>query len=184
MESEREMRRQAYVQKAQAEVADLESAGIIMAGNAFSPVLFVKGQVRSDELQAGALLSGADGNALRASLGALGYAPEDWAALATVAADGEELSAEDFLLAVTTLDPATLVLCDEAAAGVARNAYADDLVDVESLDSAMLLPGLVVRIRGMRVLNLGGFEASLSDKHQKQVMWARLKQIPPLGEPY
>ena len=51
-------------------------------------------------------------------------------------------------------------------------------------DAAMLAPGHVVRILGMRVMALGGFEAALADPHAKQVMWARLKQLPPLGEPY
>ena len=74
--------------------------------------------------------------------------------------------------------------CDEAAAGAVREAYADDLADLPSLEEAMLVPGYVVRVRGMRALNLGGFEAALGDARQKQLMWARLKQIPPLGEPY
>jgi hypothetical protein len=34
------------------------------------------------------------------------------------------------------------------------------------------------------VLSLGGFAAALGDKQQKQIMWRRLKQVPPLGEPY
>ena len=48
----------------------------------------------------------------------------------------------------------------------------------------MLAPGAVARVRGMRVLNLGGFADALADPHEKQVMWARLKKIPPLGEPF
>ena len=48
----------------------------------------------------------------------------------------------------------------------------------------MLSPGAVAHVCGMRVLNLGGFAAALADAHEKQVMWARLKQIPPLGEPF
>ena len=46
------------------------------------------------------------------------------------------------------------------------------------------MPGVLARILGMRVLNLGGFEASLNDPKAKQLMWARLKLLPPLGEPY
>ena len=48
----------------------------------------------------------------------------------------------------------------------------------------MLEAGLVVDVLGMRVLNLGGFAAALGEEAQKQLMWARLKQLPPLGEPY
>jgi len=36
----------------------------------------------------------------------------------------------------------------------------------------------------MRVMDLGGFEAALADPKKKQIAWAYLKKIPPLGEPY
>ena len=71
-----------------------------------------------------------------------------------------------------------------ASAAVLREAYADELVALESLQEALLAPGAVARVLGMRVLNLGGFAAALGDSHEKQVMWARLKRIPPLGEPF
>jgi hypothetical protein len=48
----------------------------------------------------------------------------------------------------------------------------------------MLVPGAVAQVCGMRVLNLGGFAEALGDAHEKQVMWARLKRVPPLGEPF
>ena len=48
----------------------------------------------------------------------------------------------------------------------------------------MLEPGYVVYVRGVRVLALGGFANALGDQRKKQLMWARLKQIPPLGEPF
>ena len=43
---------------------------------------------------------------------------------------------------------------------------------------------MVAHVCGMRFLNLGGFAAALGNPRQKQVMWARLKQVPPLAEPY
>ena len=48
----------------------------------------------------------------------------------------------------------------------------------------MLAPGEVADVLGMRVLALGGFAAALADRDAKQVMWRRLKSVPPLGEPY
>ena len=75
-------------------------------------------------------------------------------------------------------------ICDNEAANLLREAYADDLASLEGFEEAMLVDGLVVHVAGMRVMALGGFEAALSDARQKQVMWARLKQLPPLGEPY
>lgn len=167
-----------YVRKMQAELEELEQLGVQTAGNAFSTVLFAKGVPGPAEQAGGALLSGADGKALRAALNKLGYAPEDWAAIDTSAPP------EVLRRAVTALDPSTLVACDEEAAAAIREAYAEDLCELPDFEDALLSPGRVVQVAGMRVLNLGGFEAALSSSKQKQVVWAYLKRIPPLGEPY
>lgn len=173
-------RNRAYVEKTRAELQDLEEMGVRTTGNAFSSVLLAKGDPGPAERNGGEVLSGADGKALRAALLRLGYAPEDWAGVEA----GEALSPILFRRAVTTLDPATLVLCDETAAKLARDAYADDLVSLLELEDALLSPGRVVQVAGMRMINLGGFEAALASDRQKQVVWAYLKQIPPLAEPY
>lgn len=185
MASKREARLKAYLDKARAEIGSLEQAGVVLAGNAFSAVLFAKGEPNdAEQADPELLLSGTDGKALRASLSALGYPPEAWAALLTRGRSGEPLKADLVRLAVATLDPDTLVACDETAADALREAYADDLCHLDAFDEAVLAPGVVARVRGMRVMNLGGFEAALADDHAKQVMWARLKRLPPLGEPY
>ncbi|WP_077598547.1 hypothetical protein [Olsenella urininfantis] len=185
MASLREERRMAYVEKARAELSGLAGRGVSMGGNAFSSVLFLKGELSASERDGGRLLAGEDGDALRASLAALGYAPEDWCALSVLdSRSGEPLSAPLLLEAVLALDPATLVACDEPAAACLREALAQELVALEDFRQAMLEPGLVVQLLGMRVMNLGGFAASLADARQKQLMWARLKQLPPLGEPF
>ena len=184
MASEREARRRAYLDKTAAETDGLAARGAIFGGNAFSEVLLVKGELSEAEKGGEPPLSGADGKALRASLDRLGYAPEDWEWALTVDADGEPLDASLFRETVCALDPATLVCCDESAANLAREAYADELALLDRLEEAMLLPGEIAQILGMRVLNLGGFEAALGDAHEKQVMWARLKKIAPLGEPF
>ena len=61
---------------------------------------------------------------------------------------------------------------------------AGDDLDPMLLRQALLVPGVVTHVLGMRVLNLGGFEESLADPRAKQLMWYRLKQLRPLGEPY
>lgn len=170
-----------YLDKAKAEFADLQAAGVVMSGNAFSQVLLVKGEPETDGT---ALLSGKDGEALHSALGALGYEPQDWAALATLSAAGEDLAPDTVRLAITTLDPATVIALDEGAAAALREAYADELIDMDDLNQATLQPGYVVPVLGMRVMALGGFGASLDDVHAKQQMWAYLKQLAPLGEPY
>ena len=184
MASERDARRRACVDKTAAEVDALVARGVLAGGNAFSAVLLVKGELTQAERDGEPAFSGADGTALRASLERLGYAPEDWEWLLSVDASGEPLDATLLREAVTALDPDTLVCCDEAAAALLREAYADDLAVLDRLEEAMLAPGVVVHVCGMRTLNLGGFAAALADAREKQVMWARLKQIPPLGEPF
>ena len=177
-------RRKAYLAKTQAELASLAERGVVMSGNAFSSLLLVKGDLSPEERAGDELLAGADGRALRQAFAVLGYAPENWTALSVLRADGSVMQLELFCEAVAALGPTTLVVLDEVAADVVRSAYVNQLVEVEELDAALLKAGLVVRVLGMRVLNLGDFAKSLEDPQRKQWAWACLKRIPPLGEPY
>lgn len=187
-------RKKAFVQATEQELAALEQRGVVMAGNAFSPIVLVKGVLDDAERAGCELLGGADGRALRSALGAIGYAPEDFCALSAVAGDadtaqacapvGEPLPDEVFREALEALDPEAVMLLDDAAADAMRNAYADALVAIEDFDTAMLKPGLVAHVLGRRVLALDGFEASLTDPREKQRMWAYIKQLPPAGAPY
>lgn len=188
-------RKEALAAAAEQELDSLQASGVRMAGNAFSPIVLVKGELNGDESAGGVLLAGADGTALRSALAAIGWAPEDFCALAAVAGPGkdgvvpvavpgEPLSPEPFREALEALDPEAVVLLDDAAADVMREAYADALAIIEDFDTVMLKPGLVAHVLGRRVLALDGFEAALADKAEKQRMWAYLKQLPPLGAPY
>ena len=129
-----------------------------------------------------------------AALERLGYAPEDFCALASVAgaceegvvatyAPGDTLPPELFRWALEALDPEAVVLLDDAASAMMREAYAEELAEVEQFNVAMLESRLVARVLGRRVLALGGFEAALASADAKQRMWAYLKQLPPLGSP-
>jgi len=181
MARDRAVLKEAYVGKTHAEIALLEQSGVRFAGNAFSSVTLVKGEPEPD----GAVpFSGADGKALRDSLMALGYAPEDWSAFLACDSAGAPLGEDLFLQAIVTLDPATLILCDEMAADLARNVFAAELVELADFEAAMLAPGALVLVRGIRMMNLGGFAGALGDNRAKQTMWRRLKMLPPLGEPY
>lgn len=184
MANVKEARRRACIDKTNAEVEALEAKGVVFGGNAFSSILFAKGELTPAEKSGAEPYFSAEGSALQASIKALGYAPEEWETLLTCDAAGEPLDALVLREAVATLDPATLVCCDEAATAAVREAFADDLAILDSFEEAMLEPGVVAHVCGMRVLNLGGFAAALGDSRQKQLMWARLKQIPPLAEPY
>lgn len=185
MPQSQELSSRIVVDKARVELEALAQRGVVMAGNAFASYLILKGECTSDELSGqGRLLAGSDGKALRASLAALGYAPEDWVGLSSLADDGTALAPDLLRLAITTLDPATIVAEDAAAAQALRETYAEELSQEEQFEVAMLQPGYVAQVLGMRVMNLGGFEQALADAHKKQIMWSYLKLLPPLGEPY
>lgn len=174
------------------ELDALCARGVRMEGNAFSPIVLIKGDLNEEERAGGALLGGADGTALRASCTAIGYAPEDFCALAAVAGEGDDpaltlgatLPTEVFREALEALDPEAVLLLDATAADLMRETYADALVAIDDFDTAMLKPGLVAHVLGRRVLALDGFEAALGDKREKQRMWAYIKQIGPAGAPY
>lgn len=188
-------RKEALAAAAEQELKGLEARGVRMAGNAFSPVVLVKGELNDAERSGDPLLSGADGTALRAALGAIGWEPQDLCVLAAVAGSGDEavaggltagelLPVDLFREALEALDPEAVILLDDAAADLLRETYADALAIVEDFDTAMLKPGLIAPVLGRRVLALDGFEAALSQPAEKQRMWAYLKQMLPLGAPY
>ncbi len=188
-------RKEALPAAAEHELAALQKRGVRMAGIAFSPVVLVKGILNEAELAGGSLLGGADGDALRSALSAIGWAPQDFCALAAVAGvgeagiegaavPGEPLPPELFREVLEALDPEAVVLVDDTAADVMREAYADGLAIIEDFNTATLSPGLGAAVLGRRVLALDGFEAALAIPAEKQRMWAYLKQLPPLGAPY
>lgn len=180
-------RKEAFVEAAEEELGSLEARGVLMAGNAFSPIAMVKGDLNDAELGGAELLSGADGRALRSALDAIGYAPEDFCALSSASVrDGAAapLAPELFREALEALDPEAVLVLDEAAADVVREAYADALVAIEDFDTAMLAPGLVAPVLGRRLMVLDGFEAALSDPARKRRMWGYIKRIGPAGAPY
>ena len=188
-------RKEALADAAEQELKGLEARGVRMAGNAFSPVVLVKGELNDAERSGEPLLSGADGTALRAALGAIGWEPQDLCVLAAVAGSGDEavaggltagepLPVDLFREALEALDPEAVILLDDTAADLLRETYADALAIIEDFGTAMLKPGLIAPVLGRRVLALDGFEAALSQPAEKQRMWAYLKQMPPLGAPY
>lgn len=180
-------RKEAFVRATEEELRSLEGRGVSMAGNAFSPIVMVKGELNAGELGGAGLLSGPDGRALRSALDAIGYAPEDFCALSSVSVrDGSAtpLEPELFREALEALDPEAVLVLDEAAAAVVRESYADALVAIEDFETAMLAPGLVASVLGRRLMVLDGFEAALADPQEKRRMWSYIKRLGPAGEPY
>ncbi|MEE0377056.1 MAG: hypothetical protein UDV71_01315 [Collinsella sp.] len=183
-------KKEAIAQAAEQELASLVGRGVRIAGNACSRIVLVKGDLDDAERSGGELAAGADGAALRKALGAIGYAPEEFCVLASVAGAGDgavtvghALPCDLFREALEALDPEAVLLLDNSAADVMRETYADMLVAIDDFDTAMLKPGLVAHVQGRRVLALDGFEAALTDKAAKQRMWAYIKQLTPPAAP-
>ncbi len=170
--------------KAEAELSILAARGVRLAGCAFPMILFVKGTPSEAEAAGAEPLSGEDGEALFKATSALGYAPEDWAGCLGVLEDGSPMPPEVLALTIATLSPLTVVATDEVARSLLAETLAADLVELADLSEALLEPGLVVQVAGLRVMALGGFAEALDDPAKKQLMWARLKRLPPLAEPY
>ena len=175
MPSERSMRKEAYMAKTTHEFGDFAVQGVCMAGNAFASVLLVKGQEDFEETEL---------SALKASLEHLGYAPEAWATLLTTTKTGEPINPELVRQAISAFSPDTVLLVNDAAVTSVREAYADELGQLTTDAEKNFSPRVLVRVCGMRMVNLDNFAGALEDPRQKQLRWAAIKQVPPLGEPY
>ena len=175
MPSERSMRKEAYMAKTTHEFGDFAAQGVCMAGNAFASVLLVKGQEDFEEEEL---------SALKASLEHLGYAPEAWATLLTTTKTGDPINPELVRQAISAFSPDTVLLVNDAAVASVREAYAGELEQLKTDAEKTFSPRVLVRVCGMRMVNLDNFAGALEDPRQKQLRWAAIKQVPPLGEPY
>lgn len=175
MPSERSMRKEAYMEKTTHEFGDFAAQGVCMAGNAFASVLLVKGQEDFEE---------AELSALKASLEHLGYAPEAWATLLTTTKTGDPINPQLVRQAISAFSPDTVLMVNDAAVTSVREAYADELGQLTTDAEKNFSPRVLVRVCGMRMVNLDNFAGALEDPRQKQLRWAAIKQVPPLGEPY
>ena len=175
MPSERSMRKEAYMAKTTHEFGDFAVQGVCMAGNAFASVLLVKGQEDFGEEEL---------SALKASLEHLGYAPEAWATLLTTTKTGDPINPELVRQAISAFSPDTVLLVNDAAVASVREAYAEELEQLKTDAEKTFSPRVLVRVCGMRMVNLDNFAGALEDPRQKQLRWAAIKQVPPLGEPY
>ena len=114
----------------------------------------------------------------------LGYAPEAWATLLTTTKTGDPINPELVRQAISAFSPDTVLMVNDAAVTSAREAYADELGQLTTDAEKTFSPRVLVRVCGMRMVNLDNFAGALEDPRQKQLRWAAIKQVPPLGEPY
>lgn len=165
-----------YLERTAEEVEMLAEEGFATAGSAFPQVLLVKGRPGAAERAGAELLSGADGDALRAALARLGWGEGAWGALsAYLVREGfPGADPEDLAVAVEVFDPECVIALDTPAARRLEQAWGM---------SEQIGVSHVSRVLGRRVVALGGFEAALATPQGKQQMWRRLRQVPPPGAP-
>lgn len=172
------------------ECARIEELGFSSSGSAFAQVLFLKGNLSAEERTGAVLLSGVEGDALRAALKRLGYADEDWAALSTQKCPGshnadsleqqhaiaawQEADPSELAWAIEVVDPQTVVTVDTAAETALAAAWQHQ--------AGWLGGHTVQRHMGRRVLALGDFADALKSTDTKRIMWDRLRHIAPERE--
>ncbi len=151
--------------------AELPGADAVQAsGDPASELLLVKGEPGPAELGGGVTLSGADGDAVRKALGALGRDAQAFYAVLSrpVAGVTDERVSRRLRRIIEACDPAWVVAVDPAAAtDVARATGLPETIPA----------GNVVRVLGRDLLALDGLEASLSDDALKRRVWAQMQAL-------
>lgn len=157
--------------------AELEAADALMpgaetvawAGSPWASLAAVKGSPGAADLAHGTALAGADGEALRKALSALGRDPED-VFLVCSRPSGDEApgaGARRLRLQIEAVDPEAVVALDASAA--------DDLVAAFCIDP--LRPGRPERVLGRTLLFVDGLERSLAEPGRKRRVWQQLKAL-------
>jgi hypothetical protein len=159
-----------YLAKAKAEQDDadalLPTLRVLSGGDPLARVLLVKGVPGLADVAAGEALAGADGDAARAALQALGVGTSSVLAVVTRAAAGArgDPAVERLGRYLESADPGIAIALDEVAAA--------DLAAAAGLGS--LVFGEAVRVHGRLLLAVDGLEASLADEARKKRVWKQL----------
>jgi hypothetical protein len=170
-----------YEARARAELAAADalapgSDAVAWSGALLAEVAAVKGLAGPAEASGGAALSGADGEAARKALVALGWA--DDAIFATLSRPEPGISAErrsDRLrLQIEAVDPKLVLALDAEAAADIAEAF------------GIALPGFgeEARVLGRRIVAIDGLEASLGDAARKMRVWSQLQAAKAEGPVY
>jgi len=152
------------------------SDAVSSAGAHFATIVVVKGLPGPAEASGKPAMSGADGEAARKALDALGWEADS--AFYTLSRPGSSTDAPRraarLRLQIEAVDPEFVLAVD-----------ADAAVDVaQALGLERLALGAVVRANGRRVLACDGLEASLSDATRKRRVWSQLKLATPPATVY
>jgi hypothetical protein len=165
--------------KAELAAADALAPGsdiVAWSGALFAQVALVKGLPGPGEASGGAALSGADGEAARKALVALGW--RDDAIFCTLSRPEPGLPAEQradrLRLQLEAVDPALVLALDSEAAA--------DLAEAFGIAQAAF--GAEARVLGRRIVAVDGLEASLGDAARKKRVWTQLQAAKADGPVY
>jgi len=143
------------------------SDAVLSTGARFAAVVVVKGLPGPAEASGKPAMSGADGEAVRKALGALGWDTDSLFYVLSrpgLSTDAPRRAAR-LRLQIEAVDPELVLAVDsDAAADVA-----------EAVGTERLGFGAVQRVGGRRILACDGLEASLSDAARKRRVWSQLK---------
>jgi hypothetical protein len=166
----------AHAELAAADALAPGSDAVPPSGSLFAAVAVVKGLPGPAEATGGAALSGADGEAARKALVALGW--EAGAIFATLSRSepglAPERRADRLRLQIEAVDPALVLALDAEAAG--------DIA--EAFGIAQPAFGAEARVLGRRIVAVDGLEASLADPARKKRVWTQLQAAKAEGPVY
>lgn len=170
--------REIYEAKTRAELAQADALApgadtVRWSGDPLASVMAVKGLPGPAEVSGGTALSGADGEALRKGLQALGWdSANPFSTLSSPVPGLDETARAARLRAqVEAIDPRVVIALDAVAA--------DDLA--RALEIPSLKAGASVVSGGRRIVALSGFEDSLGDEQLKRRVWRQLQVAAPDG---
>jgi hypothetical protein len=173
--------RELFEERAKAELAAADalapgSDSVAWSGALFAAVAVVKGLPGPAEATGGAALTGADGEAARKALSALGW---DADAVFTTLSRPEpglplERRGDRLRMQIEAVEPQLVLALDAEAA--------EDLA--EAFGIARPAFGAETRVLGRRIVAVDGLEASLADPARKKRVWTQLQAAKAEGPVY
>lgn len=152
------------------------SDAVPSTGARFASLVAVKGLPGPAEASGKAAMSGADGEAVRKALSALGWDTDSLFYVLSRPGSSTDAPrrAARLRLQIEAVDPEFVLAVDAEAAA--------DVAEALGLEHARF--GMLQRVGGRRILACDGLEASLTDASRKKRVWSQLKSASPPATVY
>lgn len=162
-----------YFAKVLAELAEADEViggepPVRSSGDAGARIMLVKGEPGPSDLEAGEVLAGADGEAARSALTALGLEALGYFATCSRQRGQDPAALTTRLrLQLEAVDPSLVVALDRVAA--------EDIASAAGMDAPP--SGVLSRHLGRQYLVLDGLEDSLGDEARKRRIWGQMQSL-------